>query len=237
MGFADRPENRPVFVQHCSFGPMRLRPLLVALSFAAVGLLIGGPSTSAAQEFRIDAGGGWSVPTNNVDSQIGSGQNAQILSIDLEPGWNVYGSLGFVRSVGDNFDLGARVRGQFSRLSATPECGDVTCTDPDAALWAVTVEGRIILTSPDWIHPYLLVGLGAVQATVDAVRATPQQGELQFPEVSVTDAGGDVGLGASFPLGGGLFADAEFRVTGALPGGKENAVTTLPFTLGLGYQF
>ena len=30
--------------------------------------------------------------------------------------------------------------------------------------------------------------------------------------------------------------DGEFRVTGALPGGKDNAVTTLPFSLGLAYQ-
>jgi opacity protein-like surface antigen len=215
---------------------MRVRRVLVSLLLAALGSLIAGPPASSAQEFRIDAGGGWAVPTNNVEAEPAD-QNTPPLAIDLEPGWNVYGSLGFVRSIGDNFDLGARVRGQFSRLSATPECGDVTCTDPDAFLWAVTVEGRIIITSPDWIHPYLLVGLGAVQATVDGVTATPQQDELRFSEVSVTDAGGDVGLGASFPLGGGLYADAEFRVTGALPGGKDNAVTALPLSLGLGYQF
>jgi opacity protein-like surface antigen len=215
---------------------MRVRRVLVSLLLAVLGLLIAGPPASSAQEFRVDAGGGWAVPTNNVEAELPD-QNVRPLSIDLEPGWNVYGSLGFVRSIGDNFDLGARVRGQFSRLSATPECGDVACTDPDASLWAVTVEGRIIITSPGWIHPYLLIGLGAVQATVDEVTATPQQGELRFPEVSVTDAGGDVGLGASFPLGGGLFADAEFRVTGALPGGKDNAVTALPLSLGLGYQF
>lgn len=199
-------------------------------------MLLVGPPASTAQEVRVDAGGGWAVPTNNVEAELPD-QNAPPLRIDLEPGWNVYGSLGFVRSIGENFALGARVRGQFSRLSATPECGDVACTDPDAALWAVTLEGRVIITSPGWIHPYLLVGLGAVQATVDPVTATPQQSELRFPEVAVTDAGGDVGLGASFPLAGGLFADAEFRVTGALPGGKENAVTSLPFSLGLGYQF
>ena len=216
---------------------MRVRRVLVSLLFAVLGLLIAGPPASSAQEFRVGVGGGWAVPTNNVEPQLGSGQNATVLTVDLEPGAHAYAGLGFVRSIGENFDLGARVRGQFSRLSATPECGDITCTDPDASLWAVTLEGRIIITSPDWIHPYLLVGLGAVQATVDGVTATPQQGELQFPEVSVTDAGGDVGLGASFPLGGGLYADAEFRVTGALPGGKDNAVTALPLSLGLGYQF
>lgn len=215
---------------------MCTRRVLLSLLTVTLGVFLMGPPTSAAQEVRIDAGGGWAIPTNNVEAELPD-QNVQPLPIDLEPGWNVYGSLGFVRSIGDNFDLGARVRGQFSRLSATPECGEVACTDPDASLWAVTVEGRIILTSPGWIHPYLLVGLGAVQATVDEVTATPQRGELRFPEVSVTDAGGDVGLGASFPLSGGLFADAEFRVTGALPGGKDNAVTTLPLSLGLGYQF
>ncbi|MEF8940529.1 MAG: outer membrane beta-barrel protein [Salinivenus sp.] len=216
---------------------MRVRRVLVSLLLAALGLLIAGPPASSAQEFRIGVGGGWAVPTNNVEPQLGSGQNATVLTVDLEPGAHAYAGLGFVRSIGENFDLGARVRGQFSRLSATPECGSVSCTDPDASLWGITVEGRIIITSPDWIHPYLLVGLGAVQATVDAVTASPEQGELTFPEVSVTDAGGDVGLGASFPLAGGLFADAEFRVTGALPGGKDNAVTALPLSLGLGYQF
>jgi hypothetical protein len=36
---------------------------------------------------------------------------------------------------------------------------------------------------------------------------------------------------------GGLSATAEARVTGSLPGAKENAVTTFPFTLGLSYEF
>jgi hypothetical protein len=31
--------------------------------------------------------------------------------------------------------------------------------------------------------------------------------------------------------------DTEIRATGALPGGKENAVTALPFTLGASYRF
>jgi hypothetical protein len=68
---------------------------------------------------------------------------------------------------------------------------------------------------------------------------TVQNGQTEIPyrEVTVTDAGGDIGLGASFPIAGGLSVDTEFRVTGALPGGKENAVTGLPFSLGLSYGF
>ncbi|MFB6247476.1 MAG: outer membrane beta-barrel protein [Salinibacter sp.] len=209
----------------------------MSLLFVALGLLMAGPPTSSAQEFRIGVGGGWAVPTNNVEPQIGSGRNARTRLVDLKPGPHVYVGVGFVRSIGEQLALGARVRGQTARLrSDVPACNAdmVSCTDdPDGRLQAATVEGRIILTSPDWIHPYLLVSLGIVHANVGSVMVNT----LSFPEASVTDAGGDVGLGASLPLAGGLQLDAEFRVTGALPGGKENAVTTLPLSLGLGYQF
>lgn len=220
---------------------MRVRRVLVSLLLAVLGLLIAGPSASSAQEFRIGVGGGWAVPTNNVEPQIGSGPNAPALSVDLKPGPHVYVGVGFVRSIGEQFALGARVRGQTARLrSDVGDCDaeEVSCTeDPDGRLQAATVEGRIILTSPDWIHPYLLVGLGIVHANVGSVTAQSGGNTFPFPEVSVTDAGGDVGLGAALPLVGGLQADVEFRVTGALPGGKDNAVTALPLSLGLGYQF
>jgi hypothetical protein len=61
--------------------------------------------------------------------------------------------------------------------------------------------------------------------------------ERSFPETSIVDAGGDVGVGASLPLVGGLAVDAEIRAAGSLPGGKENTVTAVPFTLGLAYSF
>lgn len=219
---------------------MCVRRLLLSLSAAALGMLLVGPPTSTAQEFRVDAGGGWAVPTNNVEAELPD-QNVQPLPIDLKPGPHVYASVGFVRSIGEQFALGARLRGQAARLRSTVEAcdpDDVACTgDPDGLVQAATIEGRVILTSPDWIHPYLLVGLGVVHSSVEAVTLESGTRTFPFPEVSVTDAGGDVGLGASFPLAAGLQADAEFRVTGALPGGKENAVTTLPFSLGLGYQF
>ena len=53
----------------------------------------------------------------------------------------------------------------------------------------------------------------------------------------MTDAGGDVGFGATTRITGGLRLTAETRVTGSLPGAKENAITTFPFTLGLSYEF
>ena len=220
---------------------MRVRRVLLTLLTTALGMLLVGPPTSTAQEVRVDAGGGWAVPTNNVESQLGSGPNTQTLPIDLKPGPHVYASAGFVRSIGEQFALGARVRGQAARLRSTVEAcqqEEVACTGaPDGLIQAATIEGRVILTSPDWIHPYLLVGLGVVHSSVEGVTAESGGVSFPFPEVSVTDAGGDVGLGASLPLAAGLQVDAEFRVTGALPGGKENAVTTLPFSLGLGYQF
>jgi opacity protein-like surface antigen len=215
----------------------RVRPSLL---LAALGLLLATPPASVAQEFRVSAGGGWAVPTNNVDPQLEGGPEDQTLSVDLKPGPHVYVGVGFVRSIGAQFALGARVRGQTARLrSDVGVCGrdDVSCTgDPDGRLRAATVEGRVIYTSPDWIHPYFLVGLGVVHANVESVTVQSRT-TFPFSEVSVTDAGGDVGLGAALPLVGGLQADVEFRVTGALPGGKENAVTALPFSVGLGYQF
>ncbi len=86
---------------------------------------------------------------------------------------------------------------------------------------------------PDWIQPYLLVGLGVVNVTVDGVTVE----NTSYRQVSVTDAGGDIGVGASIPLGSRFFLDTEFRVTGMLPGAKENAVTKLPLAAGLSYRF
>jgi len=198
-----------------------------------IGTCIVGGQSSRAQSVRVGAGGGVAVPTNNVEAQAQSGTGA--LDVDLKPGPQVYVGAGFVRSLGERFALGARVRAQASRLGSEAACDDDACSDPDGLLRAVTVEGRLFFTSPDWIKPYFLVGLGVVNVTVDPV--TVSSTGTTYEEVSVTDAGGDVGLGASFPVAGGLAADVEVRATGALPGGKDNAVTAIPFTLGLSYQF
>lgn len=212
---------------HCS----RLASLLVLIVIGTC--IVGGPS-SQAQSVRVGAGGGVAVPTNNVEAQAESGPGG--LDVDLKPGPQAYVGAGFVRSLGDRFALGARVRAQVARLgSEVDACDDDACSDPDGRLRAVTVEGRLFFTSPDWINPYFLVGLGVVNVTVDPV--TVSSTGTTYEKVSVTDAGGDVGLGASVPVAGGLFADVEVRATGALPGGKDNAVTAIPFTLGLSYQF
>jgi opacity protein-like surface antigen len=179
-------------------------------------------------------------------------------SVDLKSGRHVYAGIGFVRSIGDKFALGFRLRGHLSELESTVDClFESTCKNPSGTLRAATVEGRIILTSLDWIDPYLLVGIGVVQTSVDGVTlqgvnsgsertergvVSPdipedQEDNVAFSEVSIVDAGGDVGLGAAFPLTRGLSADVEFRVAGSLPGGKENAVTVLPLTLGVSYTF
>jgi opacity protein-like surface antigen len=216
---------------------MLARRLLSALLVVTLCLLLAVPFPSTAQEFRIDAGGGWAIPTNEVEAESASNANVRPLSIDLNSGPHLYVGLGFVRSIGENFDLGARVRGHTSRIrSSVGVCDSGACENPDGDLRAATVEGRVILTSPGWIHPYLLVGLGVVHTSVDGVTVQTDQGTFEFAETTVTDAGGDVGLGASIPLGSGFMLDGEFRVTGALPGGKDNAVTMLPFSLGLAYQ-
>lgn len=199
---------------------------------------------AAAQEIRVDVGGGWGIPINNVDQEVGltvNGQEGTVSqTVDLKPGPHVYAGLGFVRSIGENFSLGARLRGHVSELRSTVDCLAGDCRNPEGRLRVATVEGRLLITAPGWIHPYFLVGLGVVHTSVDGVtlRNIDQQGipeEIAFPDVSVVDAGGDVGLGAAFPLGKGFSIDAEFRVAGSLPGGKDNAVTVLPFSLGVSY--
>lgn len=216
---------------------MTARRPLAALLLVTLGVLVAVPPSSLAQDLRVDAGGGWAIPTNDVEADPESGTNVRPLSIDLKSGPHVYAGIGFVRSIGENFELGARVRAHTSRIrSSVDVCESGACEEPEGDLRAATVEGRVILTSPDWIHPYLLVGLGVVHTTVDGVTVQTDQGTFPFPETTVTDAGGDVGLGASIPLGRGFMLDGEFRVTGSLPGGKDNAVTTLPFSLGLAYR-
>jgi opacity protein-like surface antigen len=236
-----------------------------------VGLLLlgAGKQSAEAQRLRVDVGGGWAFPTNNAELSTQAEATVQRLDrdgnvveeftdevplsqpVDLKGGRHVYVGVGFVRSIGENFALGGRLRAHTSELQSTVDCRfDGTCESPSGTLRAATVEGRIILTSPDWVDPYLLVGLGVVQTSVDGVtlrevesetigpdRVIPVENEISFSEVSVVDAGGDVGLGAAFPLTDRLNADVEVRVSGSLPGGKENAVTVLPLTLGLSYSF
>lgn len=222
---------------------MRPRRLFSTLSLAAFGLLLCGTSISVAQEIRIDVGGGWGVPTNNVNAQADVEENVRPLPIDLKPGPHAYAAAGFVRTIGEHFALGSRVRVQTSRLRSSVEpCEGGQCTNPEGRLRAATLEGRIIVTTPSWIRPYFLVGLGVVRASVPSVTVRDVENPslpstVPFQEVTVTDAGGDIGLGASFPVAGGLSLDTEFRVTGTLPGAKDNAVTVLPFSLGVSYGF
>lgn len=190
------------------------------------------------REVRVDVGGGWGIPIDNVDLQFQDGEGT--LAVDVRSGPHAYAGIGFVRSIADQFALGARLRGQATRLRTTVDVceGDVTCEDPEGLQWVATFEGRIIITSPDWINPYLLVGLGVVHTTVDSVTVQDSEGQsFPFEESSVVDAGGDIGIGASIPISDHFYFDAEFRVTGALPGGKENDVTVLPFSAGFSYGF
>ena len=246
--------------------PVRGRRLIQVLFFLAFGVLVSGGTAADAQRLRVDVGGGWAFPIDNVEldptevyqatiTDHEGNQRSQGISIpqpvDLTSGRHLYLGVGLVWSISDNFALGGRLRAHTSEMQSTVDCRfDATCESPSGTLRAATLEGRIILTSPDWIEPYLLVGLGVVQTSVDGVtlrdvgsevigggQVTPSDDEISFSDVSIVDAGGDVGLGAAFPLTEGLSADVEFRVAGSLPGGKENAVTVLPLTLGVSYRF
>lgn len=202
-----------------------------------------GGRCAEAQALQVEVGGGWAIPSSNIDMPI-DGQEG-VVSIDPGSGPQVYASLGLLWTVSENFALEGGVRVQHSRLpGSTGDFECETCTysnDPDGRLSGVTIEGKIALISVGRINPYFVVGLGVMRTTVDGVLVTvPQDGqeeEVQFSEVDVTDAGGDVGFGARTRLVGGLRLTAEMRATGSLPGSKENAVTAFPFTLGLKYTF
>jgi opacity protein-like surface antigen len=212
---------------------MPRRHVLALLVIAVLGMGANGMGAQA-QSFELGVGGGWAVPTNNVRADAASAD--ETLAIDLKPGPHAYADAGLVWSLGDRFALGGRIRVQASRLrSEVDACNGDPCSDPSGLLRAATLEGRFLFTSIDWIQPYFLVGLGVVNVTVEGVSV--QGTGRTYEKVNVTDAGGDVGLGAAFPVVGDLFLDAEVRVTGTLPGGKENAVTALPFALGLSYRW
>jgi len=162
--------------------------------------------------------------------------------VDPGSGPHVYVAFGPVWTLSDNFTLEGRLRAQQSRMRVGAEdiSGVERCKGgcPDGRMRAVSVEGQLTLISVGRIHPYFLVGLGIVQTTLDGVDVVGRSGtEARFSEVDVTDAGGEVGFGATMQLVGGLHLTAETRVTGSLPGAKENAVTAFPFTVGLRYAF
>lgn len=246
----------------------RLAGIVCLLGLLLLGV---GKQSAEAQRLRVDVGGGWAFPTNNVELAPSNEFEANVTEfdargdtigtrtepvavpqpVDLKSGRHVYAGIGFVRSISDQFALGFRLRGHTSELESSVNCRfKSTCNDPSGRIWTATVEGRIILTSPDWIDPYLLVGIGVVHTSVDGLTlrnveqeatgrlsVNPTTEQIPYSEVSITDAGGDVGIGASIPLTGGLAVDGEVRASGSLPGGKENTTTTVPFTLGLSYTF
>jgi opacity protein-like surface antigen len=215
------------------------------LVFAVVAL--GGGRDTRAQNVRIEVGTGWVVPTSSVQAEgtVESQQQEGLVLVDLNSGAHVYASAGLSWTVSSNFTLYTGLRAQQSQLRVgepgLQNCRRGNCSlspDPDGQLWVAALEGRITLTSVGWINLYFLVSLGVARTTVDGTRVERSRGDaVQLADVGVTDAGGDVGFGASTPLVGDLSINAEIRATGSLPGSKENAVTTFPFSVGLSYEF
>lgn len=215
---------------------MRFRlPAPAVLSVALLLLLCGGPRAEA-QVVRVEAGGGWAIPSSDVDMPVQDAQGAARVNPGSGP--SGYAAVGLVWTLTDDLSLESRLRAQQSQLRVGS--GDIspgTCvgTCPEGRLRALAVEGQLTLTSVGRINPYFLVSLGVVRTTVDAARIEVGGTEFQLSGVDVTDAGGDIGFGATLRMVGDLFLTAEMRATGSLPGGKDNAVTTFPFTLGLSY--
>ena len=195
-----------------------------------------GARSVEAQPFRAEVGGGWALPSSDVTTTGTLGGQEGQTTIDTKSGAHMYGAIGLVWTLSDNFDLEARLRAQQSNMDGEFEFD--FSNQPDGRLRGVSFEGQIILTSVGRINPYFLVGLGAVRTTFDEVSGTDSSGrEGQFTDVAVTDAGGDVGFGATMPLVGNLLLTGEIRAAGSLPGAKENAVAVFPFSLGLNYTF
>jgi opacity protein-like surface antigen len=201
-----------------------------------VALLGGG--RAEAQAVRVEAGGGWALPSTEVNVPVQEAEGTA--EIDPGSGPSLYAAVGVVWTLTDNLSLEVRARGQQSQLRVGSE--DISpsvsrCVDscPAGRLRALSFEGQLALTSVGRINPYFLVGLGAVRTTIDATGVDVGDRVFRFSEVDVTDAGGNVGFGAALRLADGLSLTAETRVTGSLPGAKESAVTTFPFTLGLSY--
>ncbi|PSQ79484.1 MAG: hypothetical protein BRD33_00725 [Bacteroidetes bacterium QH_6_63_17] len=195
-----------------------------------------GARSVEAQPFRAEVGGGWALPSSDVTTTGTLGGQEGQTTIDTKSGAHMYGAIGLVWTLSDNFDLEARLRVQQSNMDGEFEFD--FSNQPDGRLRGVSFEGQIILTSVGRINPYFLVGLGAVRTTFDEVSGTDSSGrEGQFTDVAVTDAGGDVGFGATMPLVGNLLLTGEIRAAGSLPGAKENAVAVFPFSLGLNYTF
>ena len=195
-----------------------------------------GARSAEAQQFRAEVGGGWALPSSDVTTTGTLGGQEGQTTIDTKSGAHMYGAIGLVWTLSDNFDLEARLRVQQSNMDGEFEFD--FSNQPDGRLRGLSFEGQITLTSVGRINPYFLVGLGAVRTTFDEVSGTDSSGrEGEFTDVEVTDAGGDVGFGATMPLVDNLLLTGEIRAAGSLPGAKENAVAVFPFSLGLNYTF
>ncbi|MCS3705169.1 opacity protein-like surface antigen [Salinibacter ruber] len=208
-----------------------------AVSLLVLLIVLLGGGRAEAQAVRVEAGGGWAIPSTEVDVSVeGRDRPAEI---NPGSGPSGYVAVGLMRRLTDNLSLGVRVRAQQSQLRVgSDDISPGTCAGacPEGRLRALSLEGQLHLTSVGRIAPYFLVGLGVARTTVDAARI--EGGNVpQLSETDVTDAGGNVGFGAALRLVRGLSLTAETRVTGSLPGAKDNAVTTFPFTLGLAYHF
>jgi hypothetical protein len=211
---------------------------VACLSFLLALTLGWGRHGAEAQQVRVEVGGGWAIPSSDIVMRGVSGDGREgTAAVNPASGGHVYGAVGRVWTLSDNFNLEGRLRGQYSQMTGRFENFGFS-NEPDGELVGITFEGQITLTSVGRINPYLLVGLGVVRTTFEGVNVTDNQGtEVQFSEVDVTDGGGDVGVGATMPLAGTLLLTGEIRAAGSLPGEKENAVSVFPFSLGLSYGF
>ncbi len=211
-----------------------------AVSLLVLLIVLLGGGRAEAQAVRVEAGGGWAIPSTEVDVSVeGRDRPAEI---NPGSGPSGYVAVGLMRRLTDNLSLGVRVRAQQSQLrvgsdDVSPSIDRCVNSCPGGRLRALSLEGQLHLTSVGRIAPYFLVGLGVAQTTIDGTRIDAGGTAFQLSETDVTDAGGNVGFGAALRLVRGLSLTAETRVTGSLPGAKANAVTTFPFTLGLAYHF
>ena len=166
------------------------RTVAVLLSIAIL-LVSFGERGAEAQAFQAEVGGGWAVPSSDVDMQ-GTFEDGREGTTPVDPGSgaHVYGAIGLVWTLSDNFDLGVRLRGQHSKMTGRFSRLDFS-NELSGRLRSLTLEGQLVLTSVGRINPYFLVGLGVIRTTVDGVLVTVSQNgqedqEIQFSAVNVT---------------------------------------------------
>lgn len=176
-----------------------MRELIAILGIC--GALAIGP-TAAEGRWRIDSAVGAVIPTDSVELRKGDDPNR----VDKSSG--VSFALGGGHGLSDWVDLMGNFQGSFAGLS-----GD------SLDLYSLTGGGRVFLTPPGWLRPWLASGIGWYRVAASA--SIPNEGSFLFgPSRSTTNETDD-----SFGLnvGGGFDVFVHPKVSLGIDARYHNA--------------